>query len=566
MDYDLQDQRLLALALALMRKGEYQLMEPPPPLAQSIFTDFFNRPLPQLWLLRNDGRNYSLVRLQVVDQEGPSAFSRDLRQVADHLGLFRKWLNAKYLNLAVIYLVHETLPSTATHQLASFAAIEEKRCTLDVGFISVQDIKTEQEPDKSGNPLPATVRNRAAIWTEFYDLVNHDTVDKLREKVEQEQKRQEEAFNRVFRYGRPILTTTFLILNVLFFFALEWVGSSTDPQTLIQYGAKWNPLIAEGEYWRLITPMFLHIGIWHILINSMALYFLGGTVERIYGSFRFFWIYFAAGIMGTVASFAFTPNLAAGASGAIFGCFGALLYFGLKRRNLFFRTMGMDVIFTLGFNLAFGFIMPMVDNYGHMGGLVGGFMAAAIVNLPGERRLKEQLTFTLAIALVFLFLLNYGLHRPLDSHLYHYVQAQIDMSEGNLDEALHHIHQAIEKGMESNEAYLQLGIIYNHKQQYEEAEKALNQALNKGGGQAELYFHLSYAQLMQKNYEEGIKNLQQAIARNPDMKEAYYNLALIYAEQKEYSYAVEVLERAFERGLRDEALEKLYQEIMKKRG
>jgi rhomboid protease GluP len=100
--------------------------------------------------------------------------------------------------------------------------------------------------------------------------------------------------------------------------------------------------------------------------------------------------------------------------------------------------------------------------------------------------------------------------------------------------------------------------------QYEEAEQALKQALTMGAEQAELYFHLSYAQLKQENYKEGIQNLQKAIARNPGMKEAYYNLALIYSEQEEYEYAIEVLERAFERGIRDQSLEELHKEILKK--
>src|SRR3954465_11110377 len=93
------------------------------------------------------------------------------------------------------------------------------------------------------------------------------------------------------------------------------------------------------------------------------------AVERIFGNTRFLFIYIFAGISGVIASFIFSPNISAGASGAIFGCFGALLYFALIYPKLFFRTMGPSVITVLVFNLIFGFTVSIVDNAGHLGGL-----------------------------------------------------------------------------------------------------------------------------------------------------------------------------------------------------
>src|SRR5690606_2824550 len=133
---------------------------------------------------------------------------------------------------------------------------------------------------------------------------------------------------------------------------------------------KFNPLILEGEWWRFITPIFIHIGFLHLMMNTLALFYISGIVERIFGSIRFFIIYILAGISGTVASFIFNTHISAGASGAIFGCFGALLYFGYRHPNLFFRTMGVNVFFILGLNLAFGFTVSGVDNAGHIGGLI----------------------------------------------------------------------------------------------------------------------------------------------------------------------------------------------------
>ena len=100
--------------------------------------------------------------------------------------------------------------------------------------------------------------------------------------------------------------------------------------TLIEVGAKYTPLLLDGEWWRLVTTMFIHIGFLHLMMNSLALYFLGTLVERMYGSLRFFGIYVVAGITGSIVSIWTNLSIGAGASGAIFGLFGALLYFGLN--------------------------------------------------------------------------------------------------------------------------------------------------------------------------------------------------------------------------------------------
>ncbi|EGL81714.1 Rhomboid family protein [Caldalkalibacillus thermarum TA2.A1] len=564
MNLDLRDRWLYALTLVLMRKHGFQKMQDPFPQEQHHITDFFDQPLPEHWLVRNEGRDYQLLRIQAVDASGPSALSRDLRKLADHIPLFRKRLRARSLCVVNLYIFPHGESFSLPEHTEDIRNVDDKRSRLTIQFIHVsEDGWPYAEPKMEGLNLQEINIDTDKLLTQVVRLAQFHTAFELKEMVKGEEKRQEEAFNKVFHYGKPYLTISFLVINVFIFMFLEWVGSSTDPQTLITYGAKWNPLIIEGEYWRLVTPMFLHIGIWHLMFNSLALYFLGGAVERIFGSFRFLWIYMFAGISGTLASFAFTPNLAAGASGAIFGCFGALLYFGLKRRNLFFRTIGMDIIFILIFNLAIGFIIPMIDNYGHIGGLIGGFLAAAMVNLPGERQWKERIATAFSSGLVVLLLLKIGFNQPLDSPFYHLIQAEMHLNEESVEDALFHIERALEMGLDRPEVYVQLGAIYNYQGQYEKAEETLLMAKEKGADQAELYFHLSYAQLKQNKYDEGRINLQEAIARDPDMMEAYYNLALVYKEQQEYAYAAEVIERAYQRGIRDEKLEELYEQILR---
>src|SRR5699024_640721 len=134
----------------------------------------------------------------------------------------------------------------------------------------------------------------------------------------------------VFSFGRPKLVYILLVINLFMYFVLQANGGSESIETLIKYGAKYNPAILKyEEWWLFVRSMFLHIGFIHLLMNMLAVYYLGTLVERIYGSLRFIVIYFLAGIGAGFASFAFTTSVSAGASGALFGLFGALLFFGL---------------------------------------------------------------------------------------------------------------------------------------------------------------------------------------------------------------------------------------------
>ena len=114
---------------------------------------------------------------------------------------------------------------------------------------------------------------------------------------------------------------------------MEAYGDSTSVQTLVTFGAKVNPLIADGQYWRLVAPIFIHIGLMHLVFNSIALLTFGRIAEMIYGHTRFLAIYLVSGIAGVVLSYLLSRGISAGASGAIFGLGGALAVFFLVNRG-----------------------------------------------------------------------------------------------------------------------------------------------------------------------------------------------------------------------------------------
>jgi membrane associated rhomboid family serine protease len=160
----------------------------------------------------------------------------------------------------------------------------------------------------------------------------------------------------------------------MFYLAQEISGMLLGGDIVISYGAKINEAIYAGEYWRFITPIFVHAGIWHIFVNMYSLNAIGPAVEGFFKSQRMLVVYLFSGIAGVIFSLAFTPNPSVGASGAIFGILGALgTFLFLHKDSLgeagraYLRRIAMVALLNLGLGLA-----PGIDNWGHLGGLLAG--------------------------------------------------------------------------------------------------------------------------------------------------------------------------------------------------
>lgn len=176
--------------------------------------------------------------------------------------------------------------------------------------------------------------------------------------------------------ARPRWAYIFLAINVIVFIAMELTGGSTSPMNLVRFGANFAPLVASGEYWRLFTANFLHIGILHLGVNSYALYLLGSEVEALFGHRRFIVLYLLSGISGAVLSFMLTQGLSAGASTSLFGAFGALAVYFYRHREML-GSFGQQRLISLGMTLAINIIIGLspgssIDNFGHLGGFIGG--------------------------------------------------------------------------------------------------------------------------------------------------------------------------------------------------
>jgi rhomboid protease GluP len=246
------------------------------------------------------------------------------------------------------------------------------------------------------------------------------------------------------RFARAILTRpatftiVFIIANVfIFLLTLFASGGANDDARfnaiLIAYGAKVNYLIQQGQWWRFVTPIFLHGGFTHLLMNMYGLWILGPYVERLYGSAKFVVFWVLTGIAGVVASYlTVRPALHAagpigrflfkaedvasvGASGALFGLIGVLFVFGIKfRRELpegFKRAFGTGMLPTILLNIFIGYVFPFIDNAAHMGGLLAGALLALFVGYkrPHERAGIATFWHILQVAALALVLFSFSM-------------------------------------------------------------------------------------------------------------------------------------------------------------
>lgn len=179
--------------------------------------------------------------------------------------------------------------------------------------------------------------------------------------------------------ARPWLSRVLLGLVVLTFLAQAASESLFDFDLVLALGAKVNESIIAGEWWRLLTPVFLHVGLMHLAFNAYALYVLGPAVEAWYGTARFALIYGVAALAGNVFSFVFTPMPSAGASTALFGLIAAELVFFFRNRDKFGQfgqNRLANIIGIIIVNFMLGLAGGGIDNFGHLGGLLGGAAAS----------------------------------------------------------------------------------------------------------------------------------------------------------------------------------------------
>ena len=175
--------------------------------------------------------------------------------------------------------------------------------------------------------------------------------------------------------------------NVAVFIGMVLTGQAESDRTLLRFGAL-PPVLRHAEWWRLFTAMFVHVGPLHLAFNMFALALFGPAIEGRYGRTRFLLLYLASGFLGGAASLMFTGGgIRAGASGGVFGILGAWIAFFVRHRDLRgAREQLRSLFFLVGINLFLGAAIGGIDNFAHLGGLVGGFVAGTALELSARVR------------------------------------------------------------------------------------------------------------------------------------------------------------------------------------
>jgi membrane associated rhomboid family serine protease/Flp pilus assembly protein TadD len=401
----------------------------------------------------------------------------------------------------------------------------------------------------------------------------------------------------------PLLTTrktvpvtlVLVAINVLFFLAMVVKGGSlTHPTTgeLLRWGANFGPFTIGGQWWRLLTAMFVHIGIVHLGLNMWCLWELGLLAEYLYGPKPFLALYLLSGLAASLVSVAHNPVVvSAGASGAIFGLAGALIatLFLAKLpapRNAL-RTSLISLLVFAGYNLAYGAVKGGIDNGAHVGGLIAGLLLGSVLSLdfpreaPRRRQLRRLAFPVFALLLLGSALVIRHVHLP----VVRFELAGRELRQGDTAGALRELKSVVKARPDYAPAWLLMGMAYQRNHEEEQAEAALRRAseldpknpaplaqlgvmfLRSGRYEmareqfqqmtvvdpknAEAQVNLGVSLNLLGHSAEALASFRQATVLNPKMPLAWYNLGLASMNLKHYDDAVEAFKHTTELAPKD---------------
>ena len=351
-----------------------------------------------------------------------------------------------------------------------------------------------------------------------------------------------------------MVTQGLLVLNLVAYVAVAIAGNAVAPTTrhLVASGANYAPLTLGGEPWRLLTSMFLHGGLFHILINMWCLWNLGALCERLYGHATFAAVYLITGLASSLVSVWWHPAIpSVGASGAIFGIVGALMAsyflgeFSLPRFAI--RAHLRSLVFFSVYSLIIGPFFGRIDNAAHIGGLVTGLLFGALIALiaPG-RGLFPRIAVVLAVSLVVLGCGGW-LYRS-RSYLIHYQRGMASLQQGRMDQALEELQTTVRQRPEFAHAHLTLAQVHYMKNQLPQAEGEFRKAIALDPSDKYARFQLAAVLLGQGKTSQAKDAYQQILALDGNDASAHMGLGVTLASENNHAAAVEEYKRAAQSG------------------
>ncbi len=326
----------------------------------------------EVWL-ENKNKEYSIIRIVTRNIINKEQYDYDILKTKHIVKQLKRKLIDFSMNVLSIYLDKNFY----TNKIDNF----------DEKYISIL-IKDEDDfiNNEYINKAYKQVIDKFTYKEEGFELIS-----KLAKEIEEKNIKEGQEREKYMRNNKPIITYILIFINIVMFVLMYMLGNgSENTNTLIDFGANYILLTKAGEYYRLITSGFLHIGVIHLLLNMYSLYIVGSQVEYFYGKVKYIIIYLFSLIMGSLFTVALSSvnTVSAGASGAIFGLLGSILYFGIKYRGYIGNSLVNQIVPVVVLNLIIGFTTPGIGNAAHIGGLIGGYLISMAVGIGIDK--KEQ--------------------------------------------------------------------------------------------------------------------------------------------------------------------------------
>lgn len=373
-----------------------------------------------------------------------------------------------------------------------------------------------------------------------------------------------------------------LIANAAVFALMTFKGVPLlhpSAEAIRPWGANFGPLTLGGQWWRMLTAAFVHIGLTHLLVNAWCLWDLGFMAEQLYGGRTFLAVYLLSALSGSLVSVAYNPFVvSAGASGAIFGVAGALiatLYLGhIPAPPKALRASLVSLLVFAGFNLIYGFREGGIDNGAHVGGLVAGLLLGAVLSrdfgtAPDQHHAFRKWAFPVFAAVLLIGTLGVRHYHQPHLQLEHaeetlargdkpgalrevnaILQAHpkfVDawrtlgtayLSSGNVAEAEKAFTRASELDPKASRDLAQLGLLYLRAGRYDDALRLLDVVVRVDPKYAEAWVNRGVALNQLGRQADAIESLKKAVALNGQNAVSYYNLGLAYMALKRYDEAI----------------------------
>lgn len=337
----------------------------------------------EIWLENLDGP-YRVVRINSNPIHNNEQLNYDILKTKSVLKQIKKKTFSMSMNILNIFLDMDYIP-------------KEEYKNMDL--IYIDSLKSVPKNKVLTSAFKKITTNLSTDQIDIEQLINKT------EDVNRKTEKQNREYENIFKPKKLIVTPIIILICTLFFiFMLIKTNFDLSASNLINYGAIQRDYVQSGEWWRLFSCIFVHASILHLLLNMYALYIIGSQMESYIGKLRFAIVFVISGLVGSLSSIIFSTHVSVGASGAIFGLLGALLYFGYYYRLILGNSLKHEIIPVIIVNLLIGFMIPGVDIFAHIGGLAGGAFTMMSLGVPGKINKRSMINGTICLILLIGFL------------------------------------------------------------------------------------------------------------------------------------------------------------------